>query len=32
MSGAVLANVGLPMPSLLPESTFLLQVEQVVHP
>lgn len=31
MSGAVLANVGLPMPSLLPESTFLLQIEQVVH-
>jgi alpha-galactosidase len=30
MSGAVLANVGLPMPSLLPESTFILEVGPVI--
>ena len=31
MSGTMLANVGLPMPSLLPESSFLIQISQVVY-
>ena len=31
MSGTMLANVGLPMPSLLPESSFLIQFRQVVY-
>jgi hypothetical protein len=31
MSGTMLANVGLPMPSLLPESSFLIQFSQVVY-
>jgi alpha-galactosidase len=31
MSGAMLANVGLPMPSLLPESSFLIRFSPVVH-
>jgi alpha-galactosidase len=31
MSGTLLANVGLPMPSLLPESSFLIRFSQAVH-
>jgi len=31
MSGAMLATVGLPMPSLLPESSFLIRFSPVVH-
>jgi alpha-galactosidase len=31
MSGTMLANVGLPMPSLLPESSFIIQFSQVVY-
>jgi alpha-galactosidase len=31
ISGSMLANVGLPMPSLLPESSFLIRFSQVVH-
>ena len=31
MSGTLIANVGLPMPSLLPESSFLLRFSQAVH-
>jgi alpha-galactosidase len=31
MSGSMLANIGLPMPSLMPESSFLIQIDDVVH-
>jgi alpha-galactosidase len=31
MSGSMLANIGLPMPSLMPESSFLIQFDYVVH-
>jgi alpha-galactosidase len=31
MSGSMLANVGLPMPSLMPESSFLIRFSQVVN-
>ena len=31
MSGTMLANVGLPMPSLMPESSFLIRFSQVVY-
>jgi alpha-galactosidase len=31
MSGSMLTNVGLPMPSLLPESSFLIRFSQAVH-
>jgi hypothetical protein len=31
VSGSLLAHVGLPMPSLLPESSFLIRLDSVIH-